>query len=86
MFVIFQQALLEKLYGKSILTGKTLNAASQIIESAAVLKLQQQQQQLQQRDREVANGFSTTPSKSNSSILANGDLPFKVSQTRICTI
>nr|KAG5687049.1 hypothetical protein BaRGS_002422 [Batillaria attramentaria] len=72
-----QQAFLEKIYGKSVLTSKMASAANQIIESAAVLNLQQQQQQ-QQREKDGITSVMSTPSKTQSSLLsANGDTPFK---------
>ncbi|XP_070205322.1 protein HIRA-like isoform X2 [Littorina saxatilis] len=83
-----QQAFLEKVYGKSILANKTPNAPSQIIESAAVLNLQQQQQQQQQHQQqhsEASLGAMSTPSKSSSSIFVNGDMPFKPRDKQIET-
>ena len=74
------------MYGKSILSNKTApHAACQIIESAAVLNLQHQHQQQQQnKDKEASMGVMSTPSKSSSSILPNGDMPFKVGRPASC--
>ncbi|XP_071093966.1 protein HIRA-like isoform X1 [Haliotis cracherodii] len=68
------QTLLEKIYGKSLPLQSNLaaNAASQIIESAALFNLQ-----LQQKEKEK---FNDLENKSNSSMKVNGETPFKVSQ------
>lgn len=74
-----QQALLERIYGKSVLASKATNASSHIIESAAVLNLQQEQQQ--HRERENSMSGSSVPPKALSAVVATGDQPFKVSIT-----
>ncbi|KAL8566416.1 hypothetical protein ACOMHN_011994 [Nucella lapillus] len=80
-----QVALLEKVYGKSVLSSKTPNASTQIIESAAMLNLQQQQQQQQQQHKECSLSIHSTPSKSSSSLLPNGDVPYKPRDKQIET-
>lgn len=82
-----QQALLEKTYGKSVLAAKTPNSQCQIVESAAILNLQQQQEREQRLDHEkdLNTSVTSTPSKSSSSFLTNGDMPFKPRDKQIET-
>ncbi|PVD31725.1 hypothetical protein C0Q70_07143 [Pomacea canaliculata] len=83
MFKDDQQALLEKIYGKSVLASKATNASSHIIESAAVLNLQQEQQQ--HRERENSMSGSSVPPKALSAVVATGDQPFKPRDKQIET-
>ncbi|XP_067683300.1 protein HIRA-like isoform X2 [Haliotis asinina] len=73
------QTLLEKIYGKSLPLQSNLaaNAASQIIESAALFNLQQKQKEKEK--------FNDLESKSNSSMKVNGETPFKPRDKQIET-
>ena len=84
--------LLEKVFGKNVISTQPGNVSCQIVESAAVLDLQQQQAKKQGRDPDTKKGqgqdismmsFTSTPSKSSSSLLPNGDMPFKVKELAI---
>lgn len=90
MFLLSQQMFLEKIYGKCLPINKTSNPATQIIESAAMLKLQQQQkiQQIVQKTPEKmdASSRSLFETSADGSRLTNGSTstpgtPFKVSYT-----
>ena len=83
----FQNRLIEKLYGRCITKSQTNNTESQIIESADILKLQQDQKSssvLEDKSRSSMSSQQVTPKKSIYNGIDMSNSPFKVLITFTC--
>ncbi|KAK6192871.1 hypothetical protein SNE40_004268 [Patella caerulea] len=70
------QTVLEKIYGKGLPVRSMTNTSNQIIESAAMLNLQQQKEkEAQENNNKLPLSSPQTPNKKQP--LVNGDVPFK---------
>ena len=82
-FLFFQNRLIEKLYGRCITKNQTNNTESQIIESADILRLQQEQKNnsnVEESKRSSLSNQPVTPKKSIYNGVDMSNSPFKVGQ------
>ena len=79
--LLFQSRLIEKVYGKCLAKNRANNAESQIIESADILKLQQEQRKNsinEESRRSSLSNSQITPKKSIFNGMEMSNSPFKV--------
>lgn len=88
---VFQNHLLEKIYGKTVTKSSLHSSVNQVIESADVLKLQQQQQQKQNgvmsspedKMKTPNSSLMSTPSKTMFNGIDITGTPFKVKMLHV---